>query len=283
MAERRMFAKSIMKSDAFLDLPATAQMLYIQLSLEADDDGFMSNAKSIMRMCACSDDDMNALREKNFIISFPNGVIVITHWKMHNYIPKDRYKKTVHKKERAELVLDESGAYRFVDELYTDCIHDVDIPNTQDRIIKDSLDKDSLGKSNTGEKRIDELMAVAPATADDGISRAVDAWNALGLKSLTVLPKGSKRERLLRTRIDEYGIDNVMKAIANVRASPFLMGQTKDAFNCTFDWLIDAKNLPKVLDGNYMPKTAIEKPAEDLQKRRDRNADLIRLYKSGKI
>lgn len=111
MAERRMFAKTIIDSDSFLDMPHSTQLLYFHLSMRADDDGFINNPKNIMRMIGCKDDDMSVLITKKFIIPFESGIVVIKHWKIHNYIAKDRYKETKYKKEKETLQLDENNAY----------------------------------------------------------------------------------------------------------------------------------------------------------------------------
>ena len=100
MADRRMFAMTIMDSDAFLDLPLSSQALYVHLCMRADDDGFLNNAKKIQRMVGANDADLQELLEKRFLISFPSGVVVIKHWRMHNYIKKDRYKETVYTEEK---------------------------------------------------------------------------------------------------------------------------------------------------------------------------------------
>ena len=109
MAERRMFAKTIIDSDAFLDMPLSAQSLYFHLSMRADDDGFLNNAKKIQRMIGSADDDLKLLLAKNFIIPFESGVVVIKHWKIHNYIRNDRYKPTVYSEEKAQLSCQENG------------------------------------------------------------------------------------------------------------------------------------------------------------------------------
>jgi uncharacterized phage protein (TIGR02220 family) len=141
MAERRMFAKTIIDSDAFLDMPATTQLLYFHLSMRADDDGFINKPKAIMRNCRCNEDDMKLLIAKKFIIPFESGVVVVKHWKIHNYIAKDRYTETKYKEEKATLMLDENKAY-------TQCIQDVDTLETQDRLGKDRLGKDSIDNNN---------------------------------------------------------------------------------------------------------------------------------------
>ena len=111
MAERRMFAKTIIDSDAFLDMPTSARLLYYDLSMRADDDGFINSPKKIIRMTGASDDDLKVLIAKKFVIPFENGIVVIKHWKIHNYIANDRYTETKYKEEKAMLKLDENNAY----------------------------------------------------------------------------------------------------------------------------------------------------------------------------
>lgn len=140
MAERRMFAKTIIDSDAFLDMPLSSQALYFHLSMRADDDGFINNPKKIQRSIGCSADDLKLLIAKNFIIPFESGVVVIKHWKIHNYIRSDRYKETVYQEEKALLDEKENKAYT------------IGIPNdnqmdTQVRLGKDSIGEDREGKS----------------------------------------------------------------------------------------------------------------------------------------
>ena len=137
MAERRMFAKTIIDSDAFIDMPTTARLLYYDLSMRADDDGFVNSPKKISRMTGASDDDLRILAMKKFIIPFESGVVVIKHWKIHNYIRKDTYRETKYKDEKATLRLDENNAYTNRQLL-------VDGPSTQDRIGKDRLGKESI-------------------------------------------------------------------------------------------------------------------------------------------
>lgn len=147
MAQRRMFAKTIIDSDAFLDMPATAQLLYFHLSMRADDDGFINQPKTIMRMTGCKDDDLKLLIVKKFIIPFETGIVVIKHWKIHNYIRTDRYTETKYKNEKALLMLDENNAYTSGiptdNQLSTNGIPMVDKMDTQDRLGKDSIEEDS--------------------------------------------------------------------------------------------------------------------------------------------
>ena len=132
-----MFAKTIIDSDAFLDMPLSTQSLYFHLSMRADDDGFINNPKKIQRMIGCADDDLKLLLAKNFIIPFESGVCVIKHWKIHNYIRNDRYKPTVYAEEMAQLSCKENGAY-------TLGIPDGYQMETQVRLGKDRVGKESI-------------------------------------------------------------------------------------------------------------------------------------------
>lgn len=131
MAQKRMFSNSVVESDDFLEMPDSSQNLYFHLSMHADDDGFVDKWKSIMRMTGKKEDDLKILIAKSFILPFETGILVIKHWRLNNYIQKDRYKETVYKKEKALLSVDESNVYN----LDTNCIH---------RIGKNRLDKPSI-------------------------------------------------------------------------------------------------------------------------------------------
>ena len=158
MAERRMFAKTIVTSDAFLDMPLSARCLYFTLGMLADDDGFVNNPKSIMRQVGASQNDLDLLLVKRFILAFDSGVIVIKHWRIHNYIQKDRYKESKYIEEKASLMIDEKGAY-------TECIQDVYKVDTQVRLGKDSLGKDRLVVEET------RTRAAATATEENQLKR----------------------------------------------------------------------------------------------------------------
>ena len=139
MAQRRMFSRKITESDQFLDMPMSAQSLYFHVNMQADDDGFVGNVKTIKRMIGASDDDLKLLITKQFLIPFETGIVVIRDWKIHNYIQKDRYNETFYKHEKAMLETSENKQYQLVD---TKCIHNVSSSDTQVRLGKDRLDKE---------------------------------------------------------------------------------------------------------------------------------------------
>ncbi|MFG5551532.1 DNA replication protein [Enterococcus faecalis] len=161
-----MFAKTIIDSDAFLDMPLSTQSLYFHLSMRADDDGFINNPKKIQRMVGCGDDDLKLLMAKRFILVFDSGVIVIKHWKIHNYIRNDRYKPTLYQEEKAELAEKNSKAYTFKTEVIESKNH-LGIPDdnrmgyqmdTQVRLGKDRLVKDKKKNSVEPSSTMPELF-----------------------------------------------------------------------------------------------------------------------------
>lgn len=155
MAERRMFAKRVIDSDGFLDMPGSARLLYYDLGMRADDDGFVDSPKKIMRMTGASPDDLNILVLKNFIIPFDIGVVVIKHWKIHNYIRKDTYRETDYREQKRLLDTGDDNVYRVISgtdaELsYTGRRRDADVTLTQESKEKDNTDKSKENNSLTG-------------------------------------------------------------------------------------------------------------------------------------
>ena len=145
MAEKRMFSKQIIDSDAFLDMPLSAQALYFHLSMRADDDGFIDNPKKIQKMINASPDDFKLLLVKRYVLSFESGVIVIKHWRIHNSIRTDRYRETVYQEEKRLLCVKDNKSYTEKDKI------PIGIPNgnqvaTQYSIDKNSIDKNSINK-----------------------------------------------------------------------------------------------------------------------------------------
>ena len=154
MAERRMFAKSIVLSDAFLDMPAMSRALYFTLGMLADDDGVVGSPKAAMRQCGASEKDMEILKRLRYVLAFPSGVIVIKHWPINNYIQSDRKKKSTYVEELSTLTHDEKGAYTEKNKV----VSKMDTEYQQPVYIgKDSIGKDS--KKN--------IRAFVPPTIDE--------------------------------------------------------------------------------------------------------------------
>lgn len=157
MAERRMFAKTIVLSDDFLDMPLSTRCLYFTLGMFADDDGFVNSPKGIMRQCGATEDDMKLLLAKSFVLSSDSGVIVIKHWRINNYLRNDRHQATKYIDEMSQLEIKDNGAYSF------------GIPNSG----IPSIDKNSIGKNSIG-KCINGAQKFAPPTTEEVKQYALD-------------------------------------------------------------------------------------------------------------
>ena len=150
-----MFNTQIVDSDAFLSMPLSSQALYFHLGMSADDDGFLNNPVQIARAINASQDDMNLLLLKKFILRFDTGVMVIKHWKINNYIRSDRYKPTLYQDELRQLEVKQDGGYRFIGAIENEKtpINQQVLPNgyqnaTEIRLDKIRLDKSSIDKGS---------------------------------------------------------------------------------------------------------------------------------------
>lgn len=252
MAEKRMFAKSIVLSDAFLDMPMSARCLYFTLGMLADDDGFVDGPKSIMRQCGASQDDLAILVGKRFVLLFDTGVIVIKHWRINNYLRSDRYTPTSHIKEKASIEVDSNGAYTERAEISSRTIQA--LPDGPGIPVGIPGGIPSIGKYREEKSREEEIsMSVSNETdCSTDVQRILDAWNAIdGIPKVQKLSPDSKRGKSLGARLKEYGVEKVLEAIAEIPDSSFLTGKAKKQFKITFDWFVLPNNFPKVLEGNY--------------------------------
>ncbi|KAF0422873.1 conserved phage C-terminal domain-containing protein [Pediococcus pentosaceus] len=201
MAQRRMFSKKITDTDIFLDMPLSSQALYFHLNMHADDDGFVSNAKTVKRMIGSSDDDLKLLLTKNFIFAFESGVVVIKDWKIHNYIRKDTYNTTIYGDEKEQLSQDENGSYTLSPRA-------VDEPSPQVRLGKDRLGKDSnIYSSSNDEPHID-------------LETFKEIISYLNEKAGTKYrASGSKTQRLIKARFNDGFNDEDFKKVINIKVA----------------------------------------------------------------
>lgn len=172
MANKAIFSKTIIDTDAFIEMPATTQNLYFHLNMHADDDGFIGNPKRIGRMIGASDDDFKILIAKKFIIVFESGVIVIKHWRIHNTLSKMRYKETSYLDEKSQLLIKENNAYSLDEGKPLDDSRLVEMGKRQVRRTVDeqetNLSKDKLSKDKTSKDKLseDKPSKKKPAKAD---------------------------------------------------------------------------------------------------------------------
>lgn len=238
MAERRMFTQKIVDSDAFLDMPLTAQALYFHLNMRADDDGFVNNPKKIQRMIGAAEDDLKLLIAKRFLLAFENGVVVIKHWRMHNLLRKDRYNPTQYQEQMEQLLLKGNGSY--TENIEIPAIEEPDNqvatkwqPNDNHMATQDRIGKDSIGKD-----RIE-------------YSGIMDAFNSLCPSLPPVKSLSEARKKAIRARLNSYSIEDIHEAFRKAENSDFLKGKNNRNWQANFDWIIKDANMAKILDGNY--------------------------------
>ena len=267
MAERRMFTKKVTDDDNFMQLSASAQALYLHLSMAADDDGFCNQVSISMFKAHASVQDLKALLEARYIYQFENGVIVIKHWRMANALRKDRYTPTAFQEELAKLRVKENGSYTLGGD---GCQTVAEWLPDGCQVVADCLPQDSIDKVSIGKDSIEEGLT----TSDEVVCRTkdvrhiVEAWNSLQLQQLTKVTADSIRGKMLKARIKEYGVDGVLNAIEHVRKSEFLNGNNNKGWTITFEWFVKPNNFPKILEGNF----------DNLQKEEQQQAKKPRKY-----
>ena len=237
-----MFAKSIVTSDAFTDMPMSARCLYFTLGMVADDEGFVGNPKSVMRLCGASRDDMLVLLQKRFVLAFDSGVIVIKHWRMNNYLQNDRVKPTTYVEELSSLRLDEKGAYTEKDrtntvqtDMYTDCIQTVYIEESS--VEESSVEESSadVGAPDIAQKILDLYRECCPSLPD-------------------VRSMNEKRKKHINALVKAFSMDEIRDGFQKAEASDFCKGLKTD-WKADFEFLINKNNMTKVLEGKYDNRT----------------------------
>lgn len=247
MAERRMFAKTIIDSDNFLDMSLSTQALYFHLAMRADDDGFVNNPKRIQRMIGASDDELKILIAKQYIFPFESGVVVIRHWKIHNYIQKDRYHPSQIPEKQLVEVDEKTKTYELKD---TRCIQ-----GCIQECIQDVVQDGNIGKVRLGKVRLDNNIC----ENSEGVSTHVPYQEIVALyhekcPSLPTVQKVTEqRKKTIKARWNEYDktIDTFKECFEKVEASDFLSGRSGVWSNCCFDWIMKPANFTKIIEGNY--------------------------------
>ena len=206
-----MFSKEITTSDTFVDMPMSSQLLYFHLGMEADDEGFIGNAKMLSRAYGANSDDLALLKAKGFIIMFENGVSVVKDWNLNNKIRKDRMKPTIYRSEKSLLNVDIDGSYFIDNQMATISQPDVNQMSAQDRLGKDRLGKDRLGKDRLG-KDSKDILSGSDEPDHVPYKEIVDYLNEkTGSKYRS---SGSKTKSLIKARANEgFSLDDFKTVI----------------------------------------------------------------------
>lgn len=217
MAEKRMFSSKLVKTDEFLAMPISSRCLYFHLGVEADDDGFIDNPNTILKMIGASDNDLDVLVGKGYLITFESGVYLITHWLQHNYLRKDRYRSSL-RPERSLICIDKNKAY-FLDTTGAPVgIPVVDVDKI--RLDEYRLDKISLDKSGepTNYQSVIDTFSKKICEADAEIVEGIKKWisvfdsqkviNAIDIATTANRPSYQYMEAILKNWANEKSKTN---------------------------------------------------------------------------
>lgn len=286
MANRRMFSLAVVDTDNFLDMPISAQCLYFHLGMHADDDGFVSSPKKIIKTMGCNNDDLRILISKGYIIPFETGVIVITDWKTNNYLRNDRYIETRYREYKQSLT-ERNGRY-FLDTVGIPDAYQMDTKNKpkktqkmlesdekqgdseggipsvyqrypQDRLGKDRIDKVSIGEGDTQEGKTSSCPCPSENHQADTCQKVMDLYNTICISFPRMTKLSEARKKAIRARMKQYTIEDIEKVFRMAESSHFLKGGNDRNWTANFDWMIKDSNMAKILDGNYTDKKTTPK------------------------
>ena len=270
MAQKRMFDKIITNDDNFLEMPNSTQALYFHLSMNADDDGFVNNWKSIMKITGTKEDDLKILISKSYLIPFDSGIIVIKHWRINNYLRGDRYRPTQFQKEFNMLENHENKAYQLKSEWSTNGIPMVNPDKI--RIDKIRIEKNREEENSIDNKKMsltsDEMsletdnlsskdsLAIASPTPTENKKEVFNNFLNIYNKECTNLPKclkiTEKRKVAINKCLKEKINEEVFKQICiKANQSNFLIGENDRNWKADFDFVTRSDKAMQILEGKY--------------------------------
>lgn len=273
MAQKRMFDKIITNDDNFLEMPNSTQALYFHLSMNADDDGFVNNWKSIMKITGTKEDDLKILISKSYLIPFDSGILVIKHWRINNYLRGDRYRPTQFQKEFNMLENHENKAYQLKSEWYTIGIPLVNpdkiridknrieknreeensIEDTKMSLKTDKIDKMSLKTDNLSSN---DSLAIASPTPTENKKEVFNNFLNIYNEECTNLPKclkiTEKRKVAINKCLKEKIDEEVFREICiKANQSNFLIGENDRNWKADFDFVTRSDKAMQILEGKY--------------------------------
>lgn len=224
MARKRMFSLLVVDTDEFLDMPSSTQSLYYHLGMRADDDGFVSSPKKIVKLVNCSNDDLKLLIAKGFIIPFDSGIIAIRHWKLNNDLKKDRYTPTIYLNEKSTLRVNKNKVYSIDgNNLETKRIQNGNKLDTQYSIDKNSIDKNSKEyivqkqEENQEEKQVKKEKKpkethnsiIENYTINDDLREALKGF--VEMRKEIKKPITTKGLKIALGKLDKWALDDLTK------------------------------------------------------------------------
>lgn len=276
MSQKRMFDKIITNDDNFLEMPNSTQALYFHLSMNADDDGFVNNWKSIMKITGTKEDDLKILISKSYLIPFDSGILVIKHWRINNYLRGDRYRPTQFQKEFNMLENHENKAYQLKSEWSTIGIPVVNPDKI--RIDKNRIDKNREEENREEENSIDsntkmslktdkmslktdnlssnDSLAIASTTKTENKKEVFNNFLNIYNEECTNLPKclkiTEKRKIAINKCLKEKIDEEVFREICiKANQSNFLIGENDRNWKADFDFVTRSDKAMQILEGKY--------------------------------
>ena len=265
MARRRMISNDITGSYNFQSMEHTTQLLYFYFCLSADDDGFIGNPYIYTNLTGCSENDLETLERRGYVIRFASGVLAVVHWYIHNTIKKDRYNPTVHKAELAQLRL-EDKCYVRAPQPETERNQNGTKTEPQYSQVKYSQVESSQAESNQAESNQNasgqteaEQEKIIPFR-DRTVKRPVfplrcyDYLSSFNTICSSLPPEGELTEGLSQALahaerlIAPKRLEEVFRMAAE---SDFLSGRSGVWRGCSLTWILKPDNLRKILAGKY--------------------------------
>lgn len=274
MAQKRMFDKIITNDDNFLEMPNSTQALYFHLSMNADDDGFVNNWKSIMKTTGTKEDDLKILISKSYLIPFDSGIIVIKHWRINNYLRGDRYRPTQFQKEFSMLENHENKAYQLKSDWSTTgrpTVNPDKIRIDKNRIEKNRKEENSIDNKKmsltseemsleTDKISSNDSLAFASSTKAENKKEVFNNFLNIYNEECTNLPKclkiTEKRKIAINKCLKEKIDEEVFKQICiKANQSDFLIGENDRNWKADFDFVTRTDKAMQILEGKYERKT----------------------------
>lgn len=256
MAERRMFHKTVLSSNAFTMLSHQLQVLYIHLNLMADDDGVCVNSHAVCRTCRCTKRHLQQLIQDGWLLEFPDGVVVITHWHIHNQIRKDRYKPSLCRQVTQQLQKGPDGAY----ERLPDGCQFGNQMATQGRVNQDSIVQDSINQDSIGEDSVGEVACATQASTPAPPQAAEDHdYEKVLYHYQLICPDLEPCEKMtpwLKEKVDGcyaegYTATRMAGIFMKANYSAFLRGKNAKNWRASLGWLLDTAHLRQVENGKF--------------------------------
>ncbi len=275
MARRRMISNDITGSYNFQSMEHTTQLLYFYFCLSADDDGFIGNPYIYTNLTGCSENDLETLERRGYVIRFASGVLAVVHWYIHNTIKKDRYNPTVHKAELAQLRLEDKCYVRApqpeternqngtkTEPQYSQVkysqVESSQAESSQAELSQAESNQDESNQNASGQTEAEQEKIIP--FRDRTVKRPVfplrcyDYLSSFNTICSSLPPEGELTEGLSQALayaerlIAPKRLEEVFRMAAE---SDFLSGRSGVWRGCSLTWILKPDNLRKILAGKY--------------------------------